>query len=398
MGRPKKIKETLTDNNNKKDVKEKEEVKETVKITEPEKPIQEALSSDVLKKLAEKAKLLKKYNSFAEEDEGGIIADKLDENVKVYPTGVDVLDNYVLGCGGLPYGSMIEVSGLESSGKSTFCYWLGGRVQAMNPNATVDIYDVEAAFTHKWGKSTGLDLRRVVLPEFWGAENYEQLVKANLASTAPSEIFITDSLAVLQPQQVMEKAVEDLTMHDNMARATFLTKYFDSLRNGFWFPAMGADKKVPKDAKQIKLSKTPCVGLFINHVKPHTKSAGGKTWIEYETVGGMSMKFHASIRLTVKRIGFEKQGDKVTHQRIEVKAVKNKYAPPQRSCELLLSFDGTLKADSQVDYLELAVTKGLAEQKGAWIMSALLPSGRIQGKEAFNELVASREDLKAVIM
>ena len=352
--------------------------------------------SDLLiKKLAEKAKLLKEICSFRANDIG--TADQIPP-VKVYPTGIDILDNYVLGCGGVPQGSFIEISGLESSGKSALSYFIGGAMQSRNPDLTADIYDVEDAFTPSWGQSMGMALDRTRKIPFWGLENLSELVKANLAMENPSEISVIDSLAVLQPQQVMGKTLDELGMNDNMQRAKLLTDFFNSVRDGFWFPQQDAKGDIPKGAKQIKIGYTPCVLICINHVKPHTKMAGGRSYVEYETVGGMSLRYHASIRLTVSRAGFEKTGDKVTHQLVKVKCIKNKYGPPQRECELKLAFSGGLEANEGVNYLELALTKGLVVQKGPMIVSALLPNGKIKGKQAFNELVESTPDLKKLFI
>jgi hypothetical protein len=244
----------------------------------------------------------------------------------------------------------------------------------------------------------GMALDRTVPVPFWGLENLSELVKANLAMENPSEVSVIDSLAVLQPQQVMDKALEDLGMHDNMQRAKLLTDFFNSVRDGFWYPPQGADGKRPKDAKQIKIGYTPCVLICINHVKPKMKQAGARSYVEYETVGGMSLRYHASMRLTVSRAGFEKTGDKVTHQIVRVKAIKNKYGPPQRECELRLSFAGGLEANEGVNYLELALTKGLVEQKGPMIVSALLPNGKIKGKDAFNKYVEEMPELKKLFI
>lgn len=354
------------------------------------------IKSDLLiKKLVEKAKLLKENCAFR--PDGVVTADQI-LPAKVYPTGIDVLDNYVLGCGGVPEGSFIEISGLESSGKSALAYFICGAMQQKNPDLTADIYDVEDAYTPLWGSSMGMTLNRTFPIPFWGLENLSDLVKANLALDNPSEVSVIDSLAVLQPQQVMDKSLEDLGMHDNMQRAKLLTDFFNSLRDGFWYPPQDSAGKRPKDSKQIKLGYTPCVLICINHVKPKMKQAGGRTYTEYETVGGMSLKYHASIRLTVSRAGFEKTGDKVTHQLVKVKCIKNKYGPPQRECELKLSFSGGLEANEGVNYLELALTKGLVEQKGPMIVSALLPGGKIKGKDAFNKLVEETPDLKKLFI
>lgn len=306
--------------------------------------------------------------------------------VEVMPTGLDVLDHEVLGVGGLPRGKIIEISGRESSGKTAFALYVAGQVQKNNPDAVVKIYDAEHSTTDAWLESMGLDLtdygggiKRTIIPEFLSAEHMADQIHEELA-TAPPDIIIIDSLAVLMTKNLQGKDISEYNPNDNRSRAAFLTVLFNSLLNGFTYPPGG------KNPKHVNLGRARSCLMCINHVKSQPKQiAPGKTILEDKTVGGVSLDFCASLRLGVRRRGYIYTGDVVTHQKIEVKSVKNKVAPPLRTCELQLSFDGGLKEMGGLDYLQLAINKGKAEVKGSWVYSDLLQDKKIQGKEAFNE-------------
>ena len=350
------------------------------------------------RKLAAQAKIMKKYGASDDKPEGGRVASS-SEPVQFYPTGLEVFDNSVLGIGGLPKGRLIELYGLKSSGKTALAMHLAAAVQRQDQTAIVKIYDLETAWTDTWGESMGLDLKRTLLPEVWGSENMANQIHADLASELPPEIIIIDSIAVTQPESVKEKQISDRTMRDNLARAQFLTVFFDSLTDGFVYPPRGKDKLLPKGARSLKLKHTPTTIMCINHAKQRTKTiATGKTITEWYSVGGVSLDFHSCIQLMVVRIGFEGKGNAVTHQKIRVTADKNKVAPPKKSCEIMLSFKGGMEQVGTIDYLPMAVEKGLATVAGAWIKSALLPDGKIQGKEAFNQFVDESPDTKKIFM
>lgn len=224
-------------------------------------------------------------------------------------------------------------------------------------------------------------------------------IHADLASEFPPEIIIIDSIAVTQPESVQKTELADRSMRDNLARADFLTKFFDGLTDGFYYPAKGKDGKLPKGSRFIKLKYTPTTIICVNHAKTRTKTiGGGRTVTEWYSVGGVSLGYHAAIQIMVRRICFEKTGGKITHQRVGVTADKNKVAPPKENCEILLSFKGGMEQVGTVDYLSMAVDKGLAVVKGAWIECAFVPDGKIQGRENFNKFVEESPHAKELFV
>lgn len=367
--------------------------------TKEEKPKPKQTPEQMLlaKKLAAAAAIMKKYGASEANPAGGRLASDLRE-LKVQPTGIDTLDNEVFGVGGLPKGRLVELYGIESSGKTALALFLMGKVQAYNPTAIVKFYDAEHSWTDPWAASMGIVPERTLLPEFWGAENMGSQIFADLASEFPPDIIVIDSLAVLQPEGLMIKDVADHTMKDNLARADYLTKFFNRLTDGFYYPASGKDGKIPAGAKHIKLSQTETTVICINHAKQRTVKSGSNTYTEWYTVGGVSVNFHAAMRLMVRRAGFEESGGITTHQKINVKADKNKVAPPRRSCELLLDFKGGLQQVGIVNYLRKAMERGLATAKGGWIHSALLPDGKIQGKDHFNKYIEENDVAKKAVI
>ena len=368
------------------------------KKTKTKAPTKKPEESIIAKKLAAQVAIMKKYGATTGMASGGCTLGEV-ADVGYYPTGLPVFDSNVIGIGGLPKGCVVEVYGIKSSGKSALAMFLAAMVQKKDPLAFVKLYYLEGKVVPKWYLDMGLDPRRTLIPETKGSENMANQIHADLASENPPEIIIIDSIAVTTPESVKEKSIEDRTMRDNLARASFLTDFFNSLTDGFYFPPK--QKKPPKNAppqKHVKLKNTPTCILCINHAKTRTKViAPGKSITEWYSVGGVSLDFAAVLQFMVKRIGFEKTSNgEVTHQKIKITADKNKLAPPKKSCEVLLNFKGGMEQIGVVDYLGVAIEKGLASAAGAWITCALLPDGKIQGRDKFNQFVDEHPDVKKV--
>lgn len=349
----------------------------------------------IAKKLAAQAKIMKQYGATTGMAAGGCSLGDV-EDVGCYPTGLDVFDNSVIGIGGLPKGCVLEVYGIKSSGKSALSMYLAAMVQKNDPMAIVKIYYLEGKVVPKWYLDMGLDPQRTLIPETKGSENMAEQIKADLASEFPPEIIIIDSIAVTTPEAVKEKEIKDLSMKDNYARSDFLTKFFNSLIDGFKYPPK-VGKETPKNQKHVKLKYTPTCIMCINHAKTRTKSiGGGRTMVEWYSVGGVALDFAAVLQFMVKRTGFEKDGNRVTHQKIHITADKNKLAPPKNSCDVLLNFKGGMEQVGIVNYFAMAEEKSLATKAGGWITSALLPNGKIQGVDNFNKFVDETPSVKKV--
>jgi len=328
---------------------------------------------------------------------GGRIPGKSPENVDFRPTGLQVFDEEVLGIGGLPKGKIVEIYGKESSGKTATFLYTAGMVQRQDPTAIVKIYDAERAWTDAWGISMGMDLNRVILPEFRGADAMSEQIQADLASEYPPDIIGIDSLAVIQPSQVLGKTVEDLNMNDNMARASFYTIFFNKIIDGYYWPPLKKKEKLGKDHKFHDLKSSRTTLMCVNHAKQKTESKNGQSWTVWYTVGGVSLDFHAAMRLMCRRGKIDAK-DKLQFQVVHLKADKNKLAPPHRECDIKLSYQGGMEQIGSVNYLEMAEVKELVVVAGGWISATFLPGSKIQGKDNFNAFVNTDPDVKKLIV
>jgi len=351
-------------------------------------------TSLLAKKLASQAKIMK---SMAKDGgAGGRIPGQSPENVDFRPTGLPVFDEEVLGIGGLPKGKIIEMYGKESSGKTAVFLYTAGMIQREDPSAVVKIYDAERAWTDPWGLAMGLDLNRVILPTFRGADAMAEQIQADLASEYPPDIIGIDSLAVIQPSQILGKRVEDLNMNDNMARASFYTSFFNKIVDGYYWPPLKKKEKLGANNKFYDLKSSRTSLVCINHAKQKTESSNGQSWTVWYTVGGVSLDFHASIRLMCRRGKIEAK-DKLQFQIVHLKADKNKLAPPQRECDIKLSYKGGMEQVGSVNYLEMAEQKALVAVEGSWIKATFLPGGQMQGRDNFNAFVNTDPDVKKLI-
>lgn len=350
------------------------------------------MADDLLaKKIAAQTRLMKTHAM--DRGSGGRIPGKEREEIAFRSTGLEVLDREVLGIGGVPKGKIIEVYGKESSGKTALSLYIAGKVQQEDPTATVKIYDAERAWTDTWGESMGIDLNRTFIPEFRGADAMGTQIQADIADEFPPDIIIIDSLAVIQPQQVLGKTVDNLNMNDNMARATFYTNFFNKIVDGYYWPALSKGESPSSKHKFCDLKKSGTTLICINHAKQKTVGSGPMTRVEWYTVGGVSLDFHASIRLGVKRGKIDLK-EKLSYQTVHVKADKNKVAPPLRECDIRLSYKGGMEQIGSIDYLEKAEKMGVVEIRGGWIYADFLEGGKIQGKTKFNEFISSNDMLK----
>jgi RecA/RadA recombinase len=234
------------------------------------------------------------------------------------------------------------------------------------------------------------------------AEEVAAMIKEDLSlGELTPNIIIIDSVAVLNPEQVMKKDNEDLSMNDNYALAKFLTEFLKSVTGGWYWPPAGnhGKDKLSSSAKKICLADTNTTIININHAKQKTESANGKTWTVWEHVGGKALDFHCCLQFMVTRVGFVEDALKnVSHQKIKVCADKNKVAPPKRECMLLLDFKGGISQLGTIDWLSIAINKGMAEKSGGWITShILLEDGKIQGGENFNKYIDAHDDKKKLL-
>lgn len=276
---------------------------------------------------------------------------KLGESYKVAAectsTGSISLD-LALG-GGIPKGRIIEIYGPESSGKTTLSLHAIAEVQ--RSGGTAAFIDAEHALDPAYAKRIGVDVENLLLSQPDNGEQALEITETLVRSNAV-DLIVVDSVAALVPRAEIEGEMGDSHMG---LQARLMSQALRKLTG------------------VISRSKTTVI--FINQIRMKIGVMFGNP---ETTTGGNALKFYASIRMDIRRIGQIKAGDEVMGNRTRVKVVKNKMAPPFREAEFDIMYnEGISKAG---DLLDLATTRGLVEKSGAWFSYKGEKIG--QGREA----------------
>ena len=257
------------------------------------------------------------------------------KQVPVISTGAMSLD-MTLGVGGLPKGRVIEIYGQESSGKTTLC--LTVIAQAQKAGGVCAIIDAEHALDSQWAAKLGVDLDRLLVSQPSSGEEGLTICEA-LAKTGEVSVIVVDSVAALTPQAEIDGQMGD--------------------------SHMGLQARLMSQAMRKLTSVTAQTGtmvIFTNQVRDKIGVIFGNP---ETTTGGKALKFYASVRLQIARIGMIKDTEqKVVGNRTRVKVVKNKVAPPFGECEFDIYFDCGISWPASV--LEVATEKGVIEKAGTW--------------------------------
>lgn len=258
----------------------------------------------------------------------------VDSSVAVVSTGSLLLDD-AIGIGGYPRGRIIEVYGPESSGKTTMA--LLAIAQAQKAGGYAAFIDAEHAIDINHAKRMGVDLDRLLISQPDSGEQALQLVD-HLTSTGEFAIIVVDSVAALTPIAELEGQMEDQTIG---AQARLLSKSMRKLAGS--------------------INKTNTIVLFINQIREKVGVIFGNPEV---TPGGRALKFASSLRLDIRIRERLKEKDSYIGQRIKVKVVKNKMAPPYREIETVFYFDRGI--DQVEELIELASNRGVITRAGAW--------------------------------
>jgi len=332
-----------------------------------------AKNEDAISTLDEKAAAIRSKNldlaiQQIEKDYGSEAIRRLGDNsitaVEVVPTG-NILIDRALGVGGFPKGRIIEIYGPESSGKTTLT--LTAIAQAQKRGGLAGFIDVEHALDPAYARKLGVNLDELLVSQPSSGEEALRICETLVRSNA-LDVIVLDSVAALVTKSELEGEIGDAVVG---AQARLMS---NALRKLTAF-----------------ISKANTVCIFTNQIREKIGVMFGNP---ETTPGGKALKFYASMRIDIRRIGAIKTSDgTVTGNRTKVKVVKNKVAPPFTEAEFDIMYnEGISNTGSLID---MALEKNVLEKRGSWISykGTQLAQGRDAAKEALKADLALFEQI-----
>lgn len=281
--------------------------------------------------------------------------------VPVIPTGSIAFD-LSLGIGGFPRGRVVEVFGPEATGKTTLAVHVIAEAQKQGGQAA--FIDAEHALDPKYAASIGVDVDSLLISQPDYGEQALEIAEVLVRSGAV-DVIVIDSVAALVPKAELEGEMGD--------------------------PHMGLQARLMSQALRkltAIVSRSKTCFIFVNQIR---EKIGFFLGNPETTTGGRALKFYASLRVDIRKIATLKEGDKVIGNRVKVKIVKNKMAPPFRLAQFDIIFGEGISKEG--DLVDCGVDAGLIEKAGTWYSYKGERIG--QGRESVKRLLKENEELAA---
>ncbi len=287
------------------------------------------------------------------------MGDKAIEEVDTISSGSLGLD-IALGVGGYPRGRVVEIYGPESSGKTTLT--LHAIAETQKAGGIAAFIDAEHAFDRFYAEKLGVNTEELIISQ---PDNGEQALEIadNLIRSGAIDIIIIDSVAALTPKSEIEGEMGDSKMG---LHARLMSQALRKLTGS--------------------ISKTNCTCIFINQLREKIGVMFGNP---ETTTGGNALKFYASVRLDIRRSSQIKDGDSVAGNRVRVKVVKNKVAPPFRQAEFDIMYGAGISKVGEL--LDLGVEHEIVKKSGSWFSYGETKLG--QGRDAVKQLLVDNPEL-----
>jgi recombination protein RecA len=289
--------------------------------------------------------------------------DQVIAEVSTVSTGSLALD-MGLGVGGVPRGRVVEIFGPESSGKTTLALQI--IAEAQKEGGIGAFIDAEHALDTSYARKLGVKLEDLLISQ---PDNGEQALEIaeTLVRSGALDVLVVDSVAALVPRAELEGDMGD--------------------------PQMGLQARLMSQALRkltATIARSRTIVIFINQIRMKIGVMFGNP---ETTTGGNALKFYASVRMDIRRIGAIKQGDDVIGSRTKVKIVKNKVAPPFREAEFDILYGQGISRDGEI--IDLGADDGIIEKSGSWYA---FEGERIgQGRENAKDFLRDHPDIKSKI-